>query len=105
MGVESMMHGSPVYGMAVHEAATCPAVLEAMGSPISVGWLTSGEISETGDSGFASLNIPVHGSRTQGYLLLRAQRVEGAWKIDLLSLEYGVDEIEITAGGVSKCHN
>lgn len=58
----------------------------ALGVPIRIGWLITGEIKISGDDGGASLSIPVKGSKTGGELDAAAIRKGGLWYITDLYL-------------------
>jgi len=85
--VFGMMKSSDVYSQALTRAQANPAVVEALGSPIRDGYLTSGNISETGPSGTAELSIPISGPKGSGTIYLEARKSTGQWSFDKLVVE------------------
>jgi hypothetical protein len=61
--VFSAMRSSDVYKDALAWAKTHPVVIEALGSPVTDGFLVSGNTSVNGASGEADLSIPVSGPK------------------------------------------
>ena len=56
--VFSAMKSSDVYKDALARAKTHPAVIEALGSPVTEGFLVSGSTNVNGASGEANLSVP-----------------------------------------------
>jgi Cytochrome oxidase complex assembly protein 1 len=61
--VFSAMKSSDIYKDALARAKTHPAVIEALGSPVTEGFLLSGNTNVNGTSGEANLSIPVAGPK------------------------------------------
>jgi hypothetical protein len=93
--VEGMMRATGAYSMAMTQAEDSPCVVQALGSPLTVEWMISGNTNENGDDGSANLSIPVHGPKGKGTLDLDARKLNGAWKIRSLVLNHDSDEIQI----------
>ncbi len=83
---------SDVYQEALRRAQESPAVVEALGEPITTGVLVSGSISVTGPSGTAELAIPISGPDGAGTIYATATKSEGQW-------EFSVLEVNIDATG------
>jgi hypothetical protein len=92
---EGMMRATRAYSMALSQAQNSPCVAQALGSPLTVEWMISGNTNENGDEGSANLSIPVHGPKGKGTLDLDARKFNGVWKIRSLVLNHDSDEIQI----------
>ena len=79
MVVMGAMRTSDAYQIAMSEARQHPAVVDALGEPIEVGWFVSGNISVSGASGEADLKVPLNGPRGSGTLYIVADKVAGEW--------------------------
>jgi hypothetical protein len=85
-GLEIRLSGS--YRQALYAAQTDPAVIEALGAPVKPSWLPIlGQIRcSRGCS--ASYNIPIHGSRSRGYIYVHSDSEGGSlfragiWTLD-----------------------
>jgi hypothetical protein len=82
--VFGMMRGNDAYIEAMRAAHASPALAAAIGEPIEEGRFVSGEISETGASGKASLAIPLSGPRGQATVYVEATKSAGQWHYDVL---------------------
>lgn len=78
------MSGS--YQQALEAARTDPAVVEALGAPVEARWLPiTGELSCGSNSCSAAYDIPIHGSRKNGYIAVMSDSrgagflKEGKW--------------------------
>lgn len=79
MVVLGAMRTSDAYQVATATARQDPAVIDALGEPIEVGWLVSGNINVSGPSGEADLSVPLSGPRSSGTLYIVADKVAGEW--------------------------
>jgi len=87
------LRSNDVVTMTIDRLADEPAVIAHTGEPISAGWFVLGSIHWNGDSGNASLSIPVHGPDGTAEASVQATREHGQWQIDHLSVELeGVGE-------------
>jgi hypothetical protein len=77
--VFGLMKSSEPYQHAVAVASSNPDVVLELGTPVTPGWFTSGNINVAGDSGNADLEIPLKGSRHRGTLYVVAKKTDGAW--------------------------
>lgn len=85
--VSGTMSQSEPFRHAVAAARANPAVVEALGRPIRTGVVVSGRISNSGDSGAASLQIPLHGPRGASHVMVEAQRSGDAWSYQTLQVQ------------------
>ena len=77
--VFSAMKSSDVYKDALARAKTHPALIEALGSPVTEGLLLSGNTNVNGASGEANLSIPVSGPKGKGTIYVAATKSLGRW--------------------------
>jgi len=89
------IRSSAVFRQAVTHAQNHPAVIEALGEPVQAGWFVSGEISTSGDSGQASLQIPLSGPEGRGTLSISASRTQGEWRFFIMRLRIRGSDGEI----------
>ncbi len=86
LGLTSLIKRSQAYTLAVAQARENPAVVRALGEPITEGWWVVGEVSFTNDAGSARLIIPLHGPQASGTLHVTAEREAGVWRFEDLVL-------------------
>lgn len=80
--IEHSFKSSPIYKAAVTRAEASPAVLLMLGQPVTEGWFTSGQITESSDgSGRAALSVPLKGPKGSGNLRVEARRAEEKWQV------------------------
>lgn len=79
MVVMAAMRTSDAYQIAMSRARQHPAVIDALGEPIEVGWFVSGNINVSGAAGEADLSVPLNGPRGSGTLYIVADKVAGEW--------------------------
>jgi hypothetical protein len=88
------------YREAVDRAQSSPQVHAALGEPVKVGWLVSGNVHVSGPSGDADLSIPLSGPLGKGTLYATARKQAGRWRYEVL--EVGVegrkDRIDLIPG-------
>ena len=85
--VFSAVKSTDVYKDALARAKSHPAVIEALGSPVTEGFLVSGNTNVNGASGEANLSIPVSGPKGKGTVYLAATKSLGRWNYSGLVLE------------------
>jgi len=85
--VFSAVKSSDVYKDALARVKTHPAVIEALGSPVTEGLLLSGNTNVNGASGEANLSIPVSGPKGKGIIYLAATKSLGRWNYSGLVLQ------------------
>ncbi len=81
------MKSSAPYQQALAAAQTNPQAIQALGEPIKAGLLLSGSINLNGDSGYASLQIPVSGPKGKGTIYVEAEKYDNAWHYTRLELQ------------------
>jgi cytochrome oxidase complex assembly protein 1 len=85
--VPSAVKSTDVCKDALTRAKAHPAVIEALGSPVTEGFLVSGKTNVNGASGEANLSIPVCGPKAKGILYVAAMKSLGRWNYSGLVLE------------------
>lgn len=85
--VFSAVKSSDIYKDALARAKTHPAVIEALGSPVTEGFLVSGNTNVNGASGEANLSVPLSGSKGKGTIYVAATKSLGRWNYSGLVLE------------------
>ena len=85
--VFTAVKSTDVYKDALARAKAHPAVIEALGSPITEGFLVSGNTNVNGASGEANLSIPISGPKGKGTLYVAATKSLGRWNYSGLVLE------------------
>jgi hypothetical protein len=80
------MKSSTPYQHAVEVATHDPRVLATLGAPVKPGWLPSGSINVSGDSGHADLSVPLEGTAHKGKLYIVASKAEGEWSYQILTV-------------------
>ena len=84
------------YQEAMRRAENDPRVAAVLGRPVKSGWFISGSIKTTGSSGFAHLEIPLSGSRTEATYYVKAERRRGRWHFtELIVAAQGHDDIDL----------
>ena len=66
---------------------TNTTAIELLGDPIEAGWLMSGSINTSGNSGDANFTIPVSGPKGKGTVYVEAYKDGGNWQYTQLYLE------------------
>ena len=85
--VFSAMKSTGVYKDALERARANSAVIEALGSPITEGFLVSGNTNVNGASGEANLSIPISGPNGKGTIYVAANKSLGRWNYSGLVVE------------------
>ena len=85
--VFSAVKSTEVYKDALTRAKANPAVIEALGSPVTDGFLVSGNTHVNGASGETNLSIPVSGPRGKGTIYVAATKSLGRWNYSGLTFE------------------
>ncbi len=94
------MRGSDVAREATARAQANALLGQRLGTPISEGWLVSGSINVSPDSGDADLSIPISGPRGKGTVYVAAQKIAGTWAYSrmLAAVEGSNEKIDLLAG-------
>jgi hypothetical protein len=77
--VFSAVKSTDVYKGALARAKANSAVIEALGSPITDGFLVSGNTNVNGASGETNLSIPISGPNGKGTIYVAASKSLGQW--------------------------
>jgi hypothetical protein len=85
--VFTAVKSTDVYKDALTRAKAHPAVIEALGSPITEGFLVSGNTNVNGASGEANLSIPISGPKGKGTIYVAATKSLGRWNYSGFVLE------------------
>jgi hypothetical protein len=85
--VFSAVKSTDVYKDALTRAKAHPAVIEALGSPVTDGFLVSGNTNVNGASGETNLSIPVSGPKGKGTIYVAATKSLGRWNYSWLTFE------------------
>jgi len=85
--VFSAVKSTEVYKDALTRAKAHPAVIEALGSPVTDGFLVSGNTNVNGASGETNLSIPVSGPKGKGTIYVAATKSLGRWNYSGLIFE------------------
>jgi len=83
----SLLQNSDATKLAIKTAKSSPVLVEQIGSPMKIGWIISGNIDVTPETGSAKLSIPVSGPKGLGTLDVEAHKRAGQWHLDLLEFE------------------
>lgn len=82
------VRSSDVVTMSVARAQEAPVVVEAIGSPLKVGFFVTGSFNISGASGSAEASIPVIGPSGRATLYVTAQRSLGEWHLTQLIIQF-----------------
>ena len=85
--VFSAVKSTDVYKDALARAKAHPAVIEALGSRVTEGFLVSGNTNVNGASGEANLSIPIAGPKGKGTIYVSAKKSLGQWNYSGLVFE------------------
>jgi hypothetical protein len=85
--VFGLIRSSDAYQQALAKARSSPAAAQVLGSPITEGYFTSGQINVNGASGNADLAIPVSGPKGKATLHVTASKSAGVWSFSTLVVE------------------
>lgn len=85
--VFSAVKSTDVYKDALARAKAHPAVIEALGSPVTEGFLVSGNTKGNSASGEANLSIPISGPKGKGTIYVAATKSLGRWNYSGLVME------------------
>src|SRR5438128_322915 len=77
--VTGIMKQSDAYKIALARAQANPAVIEAIGSPISQTGIVSGNSNVNGPTGEANLSIPLSGPKGKATLYVEARKSADIW--------------------------
>ena len=87
--VEGSIKQSGAYTQALAQAQANPQVTGLIGQPVTPGFFVSGNINVNGDSGDATISIPVSGPKGKGTVYAEAKKIAGQWQFS--NLVFGID--------------
>lgn len=70
---------SDVCKLSIEQARKNPEVVARLGEPVQPGYFFSGSMSVNGDSGSATITIPVHGPKGKADMYVDARKAMGTW--------------------------
>lgn len=85
-GLFGMLKASDAYKQALAQASVHPAVIRALGSPLTPGMFVAGSLQVSGSSGTADLEIPLSGPKGKGTLYVVARKSTGQWRFSTLQI-------------------
>ena len=85
--VFGMMKSTTAYREAVSRASANPAVVAALGRPLTAGFFTTGNIRTDGGSGSAKMAIPISGPNGAATIYVDATQSAGRWTFSQLVVE------------------
>lgn len=81
------IRASDAYTTAMQRTSEHPQVTQALGTPVEPGWYLMGEVTVSGPSGEASLQIPISGPKGEADLYVEAEKSAGRWTYSTLLVE------------------
>lgn len=98
--VKTLMESSEPYKVGMQKALSNPAVVARLGKPVTPGWLPSGNIQISDQSGEAELAISLQGSLASGTLYIQAKKRGGRWRYEMLEVEIddGAERVPLLGG-------
>jgi hypothetical protein len=87
------LRGSEPCVETMRRAQKSPALQQALGEPMKMGWILTGGVSTMNDSGSADVSIPISGPKGSVRIHTRAQREEGVWNYKEMSAPLPTGEV------------
>ncbi len=84
--ITTSFHSSEVYKQATARAVENSQVRAALGEPIRLAWIVSGQLKVNGSTGSANLAIPISGPRARGTIHAVAYKSGGVWRFTQLDV-------------------
>jgi hypothetical protein len=84
--ITTSFHNSEVYKQATAKASGNSQVRAALGEPIQLAWIVSGQLNVNGSTGGANLSIPISGPRARGTIHAVAYKSGGVWRFTQLDV-------------------
>jgi len=102
--IESELRRSQIYETTLNKAGQSPCVAAKEGIPFAPGWFVTGSLTESRVEGSADLEIPIHGPKGNGTLVVSGKKQDGTWSIaDLTLQQNGRDIGLLPADSSSSC--
>ena len=86
-GVTALIKSSEPYKHALAQAQSNPAVVAALGTPITAGKFSGGTYNVSGSSGNANFAIPISGPKGSGVIYVVATQSAGKWTYQTLEVQ------------------
>lgn len=98
VAVMTLMKSSGAYTEGVARAKAAPAVIAALGEPITEGLFATGQVSLKNDTGRANLQVSLRGPKASASLFIVASKQQGSWQFQrlLVELDGGRGTIDLT---------
>lgn len=93
--VNSAFAHSYPYRTALQLARSSIEVSEQIGRPLTVGWLTTGQLNYVNNDGDVSLRIPISGPRGRGTIVVIGKKRAARWTFDTLEVDVHGQSIRI----------
>ncbi len=96
VGVSAAIRNSSVYAESLARASANEEVTNALGTPITPGFVLQGSIEETNGVGEADLEIPLEGPRKAATLYVVAKKkAGGTWEYTRLEVDLRIKRIDL----------
>jgi hypothetical protein len=107
LGVSTAMKSSEAYVEGMKRATSSADVKAALGEPITVGLMVSGNINDTGGGdGHATLALPLTGPKGKGTLYVDADKAAGAWTYARIEVVVdGGRRVNLLGGSAAEPHH
>jgi hypothetical protein len=87
-----VLKNNPPYKDSIVAVQSSSAAVDALGEPIKPGFMPSGNISVTNDSGTVEFSIPVKGPKGSGTIVVKGTRSGGVWSYETWHLKVNGQE-------------
>jgi hypothetical protein len=81
------MRASTPYKESVARAQHDARVIEALGTPVSPGYIFGGQINTHNNDGDANFGIPLHGPKGGATMVVKATKTDGTWTYQIMKVE------------------
>ena len=90
------------YQQAVTRARANPAIISALGTPVTEGWFLQGEVNFENQTGNANLAIPLSGPKGSGTVYIVGKRAAGTWSYSRIAITLDSTHEVVDLGGTAK---
>ena len=90
--VGKVLKSNAPYKDSIVAVQSSSAAVDALGEPIKPGFMPSGNISVTNDSGTVEFSIPVKGPKGSGTIVVKGTRSGGVWSYETWHLKVNGQE-------------
>jgi len=81
------MRNSTPYKESVARAQHDPRVIEALGTPVSPGYIFGGQVNTHNNDGDAGFGIPLHGPKGGATMVVKATKTNGKWTYQIMTVQ------------------